>query len=337
MSTNPNNAVGTNAAYSGRTSAKAFNDSIAGYSAGILSGWACVPSSGLTVTLGGNGTTRDVAIAENNTGDKTTVNNISGLPIDVAIGAAPATNSRIDLIVAYVESPPQGSASQPDNPSACGIIAVAGTASASPVPPSEANIRSAITADGGSGTTAYYAVLADITIASGTTDLTANNITQTNYAQIGSQQIAEGGVKAQNIDFTTFNYGVHRTASNQSIPANTPTTVLFPVNDYIDTEGVTYSDGVFTIQKAGTWFISAVTGGSSGSLSTLISVNGTEYMTGSRSASISGVFAYSQVGACVRLSAGDTVEIKAYSSQAFTIDTPARGVISMCMLSPANA
>lgn len=194
MSTNPNSAVGTNAAYDGRTSVKAFNDGIGAYSRGILSGWACSPNTGMTVSLGGDGTTRDIAIAEDAAGNKTTINNISEAPISVTMGAAPSTNSRIDLIVAYVDNPPQGAATSIDNPGACGLIAVEGTAAANPVAPNDSAIRTAITADGASGSTAYYVVLATITIASGTTDLTSSNISAGPSAGIGSQ----------NIDFKTF-------------------------------------------------------------------------------------------------------------------------------------
>lgn len=194
MSTNPNNAVGTNAAYDGRTSVKAFNDNIGAYSRGILSGWACSPSSGMTVSLGGDGTTRDIAIAEDVAGNKITVNNISEAPISVTMSAAPSTNSRIDVIVAYVDNPPQGSATSIDNPGACGLITVDGTAAADPVAPNESAIRTAITADGASGSTAYYVILAQITIASGTTDIIAGNISAGSAAGIG----------AQNIDFTTL-------------------------------------------------------------------------------------------------------------------------------------
>lgn len=194
MSTNPNSAVGTNAAYGGRTSVKAFNDNIGAYSRGIISGWACSPSSGMTVSLGGNGTTRDIAIAEDVSGNKITVNNISEAPISVTMSAAPASNSRIDLIVAYVDNPPQGSATVLDNPAACGLITVNGTPAANPVAPTESAIRTAITADGASGSTAYYVILAQITIAAGTTDIVAGNISAGSAAGIG----------AQNIDWTNF-------------------------------------------------------------------------------------------------------------------------------------
>lgn len=194
MSTNPNNAVGTNGAYGGRTSVNALNDNLAAYSRGILSGWACSPNSGLTVSLGGDGTTRDVAIAEDNAGNKTTVNNISGSPIDVTLSAAPGSNSRIDLIVAYVDNPPQGTDTETDNPGACGIISVSGNAAVSPTAPDDSAIRTAITADGASGTTAYYVVLASINIASGTTDITSGNI----------QAGANAAVRSSNIDFSTL-------------------------------------------------------------------------------------------------------------------------------------
>lgn len=195
MSTNPNNAVGTNAAYDGRTSVKAFNDGIGAYSRGILSGWACSPNTGMTVSLGGDGNTRDIAIAEDVAGNKITVNNISESPISVTMSAAPSTNSRIDLIVAYVDNPPQGSATSVDNPGACGLITVDGTAAADPVAPNDSAIRTAITADGASGSTAYYVVLATITIASGTTDLTSDNIANGTNAELS----------AGNVGFLTYN------------------------------------------------------------------------------------------------------------------------------------
>lgn len=174
--TNPNNAVGTNAAYGGRTSVNAFNDSLALFSRGVMSGWECTPNTGLTVSLGGSGDVRDVAVAEDNIGDKVTINNISGSPVDVTLPAAPGANSRIDAIVAYVDNPPQGESTVADNPGACGIIPVSGIAASSPVPPSSSTIRSAITADGASGTTAYYVILAYVTVQAGTTDITTSNI-----------------------------------------------------------------------------------------------------------------------------------------------------------------
>lgn len=183
--TNPDNAIGTNAAYGGRTSVNARNDVLGLFNGrGVLSGWACSPDSGMTVVLGGDGSTRDVAIVEDASGNRTTVDNISGSPVPVTLPAAPASNSRIDSIVAYVNNPPSGSATVIDNPEACGIIAVSGTASSSPQAPNDTAIRQAITADGASGSTAYYVVLANVTVASGTTDITAGDITAGDTAKI---------------------------------------------------------------------------------------------------------------------------------------------------------
>lgn len=174
---NPNNAFGTNAAFGGRTSPNAFNDVMGAFqSRGILSGWACSPDSGMSVVFGGDGTTRDVAIAEDNSGNKLSVNNIPGTPISVTIAAAPATQTRIDAVIAYIENPPQGTSTATDNYGAVNVLDVQGTASGSPVAPDDNAIRTAITADGASGSTAYYVILAYITVASGTTDITSNLI-----------------------------------------------------------------------------------------------------------------------------------------------------------------
>ena len=175
--TNPNNAVGTNGAFGGRTSVNAFNDIMGAFqSRGVLSGWGIVPSSGMTVAVGGSGTTRDVAVAEDASGNKTSINNISGAPISVTLDSAPASNSRYDAIVAYVDKPPISSATQ-DNPECCGIIKVTGTAASTPVYPNDSAIRTAITADGASGATAYYVVLGYVLVASGTTTITSGMIT----------------------------------------------------------------------------------------------------------------------------------------------------------------
>ena len=223
--TNPDNAVGTNAAYGGRTSANAFNDDLAAYSRGIMSGWACSPNSGMSVVLGGDGSTRDVAVAEDNAGNKTTINNISGAPVSATISAAPANNSRIDAIVAYVDNPPQGSSTIVDNYEACGLIVVEGTASSSPVEPTDGAIRSAITADGASGATAYYVVLATVTVASGTTDITGDDITAGLNAMIQTRNIEFdlGFIKAGIKDnITVFKDGASGSGTFVNVTFDTP-------------------------------------------------------------------------------------------------------------------
>ena len=204
--TNPNDSVGTNAAYGGRTSVKAFNDVLGALSSGILSGWVCSPDTGMGVVLGGNGSTRDVAIAVDNVGNKTTINNIPNAPIGVTIPSAPVTNSRIDSIVAYVDNPPQGVNTTADNPAACGLIVVSGTASVSPIAPDDNAIRTAITGDGASGTTAFYVVLANITVASGTSTITSQNIAQGASSVLKPDSIGDGSITNSKLATVFGNY-----------------------------------------------------------------------------------------------------------------------------------
>lgn len=236
--TNPNNAIGTNGAYGGRTSVDAFNDDLAMFSTrGVISGFAITPDSGMAVSLGGDGTSRDVAVAEDNTGNKTTINNISKAPISITISGAPANNSRIDSIVAYVEKPAQGSSSAVDNPGACGLIVVEGATAATPTAPDNSAIRTAITADGASGTTAYYVVLGNITVASGTTTITGNMIEDGAVApfrsdltaipddSIVTSMLQDGAVTSDKIDWTTVMASIFSSTTTVSDGITLPTGV----------------------------------------------------------------------------------------------------------------
>lgn len=175
--TNPNNSVGTNAGYNGRTTPNAFNDVLGIFDIpGIVSGWECSPKSGMTVQIGG-GDVRDVAIAENNAGNRVTINNRSGAPIDVTLPGAPATGNRYDVIVAYVNNPINGAgASDVDFPSQVGLIVVSGTTAANPNYPSPDQINAAITADGGDGPNAYQVQLCSIFVGQGVTTIGSGSI-----------------------------------------------------------------------------------------------------------------------------------------------------------------
>lgn len=176
--TNPNNALGTNAAYNGRTSVNAVNDVLATLSGrGVLSGWAIRPASGLSVVLGGEPSVRDVAVAEDNAGNRTTINNISGTPVTVTLPAADPENPRVDAIVAYVNNP---AVVDPldyiiDSPEICGLIVVSNP---DVVMPDDAKIRQAITADGADGTKAYYVVLGSVFIGAAAETIPDKDITQ---------------------------------------------------------------------------------------------------------------------------------------------------------------
>lgn len=214
--TNPNNAIGTNGAFDGRTSPNALNDIAAAFTRGIVSGWNCVPKSGMTVQLGGGASVRDVALAEDNASDKLTINNRSGAPVEITLDGAPATNNRVDAIVAYVDNPSTGDGNTTDNPTACGIIAVSGTVAANPTAPTDEQIRSAITTDGATGGVAYYVILATIRVGTNVTSIGSDVITQgtptKSIAETGNitdgsvttEKLAEGAVTSGKVDWTTF-------------------------------------------------------------------------------------------------------------------------------------
>ena len=211
--TNPNNAIGTNGAFDGRTSPNALNDIAAAFTSGIVSGWNCAPKSGMTIQLGGSVSVRDVALAEDNAGDKLTINNRSGAPVEVTLAGAPATNNRVDVIIAYVDNPSTGDGNTTDNPTACGIIAVSGTVAANPTAPTDEQIRSAITADGATGGVAYYVILATIRVGTSVTSIGSGVITQGTPVQsiaaledgaVTTEKLADGAVTSEKVDWSTL-------------------------------------------------------------------------------------------------------------------------------------
>lgn len=233
--TNPNNAVGTPAAFSGRTSVKAYNALLDGYSPGRIRGWACSPVTGFTVAVGGVAGYPDVAAAEDANRRMTLVTNISEAPIEVTLASAPTTYPRIDAVVAYVEPTPTGDGSTQDNPSACGIIPVAGTAAATPDDPTDAQIRAAITTDGGSGTDAYYVVLARIERTVGQTSIASGNILQTSVARPGVANFSRltghsGTFSLSTTQSTLANWSYDWKHNNNLIPDKT--TGIITVNHY---------------------------------------------------------------------------------------------------------
>jgi hypothetical protein len=244
--TNPNDAVGTNAAYGTRTSVNAFNDFAQLVNGrGILSGWEVSPKSGMVLNVGGIAGTRDVAIGEDNLGNRTTINNRSNSPIEVELGAASASSNRYDAIVVYVNNPAQADDTTPDAPSVCGIIAVEGGTTGV----SEQQIRSAISADGGTGSVAYYAVVATVFVGAGTSAITSANISQSHIA-ISASDIAAGEITSTMIDWTSIIAGT--TTAVDSIPSGgfTTTTVNLPVSipngNYIVVATLSTNNGSWT-------------------------------------------------------------------------------------------
>lgn len=270
---NPNNAVGTNGAFGGRTSVNAFNDVLATFTGrGVIQGWTVTPSTGLKVDVGGQSGIRDVAIAEDNNGNRTTIDNISQAPIEITMPSAPSTGSRIDLIVGYVENPPQGSSTVIDNPAPTGIITVSGSSSSSPSAPTDSAIRTALTNAGINGATAYYAILGSITISSGTTDISANMINATPYTNLNTQNnIATGQITADKIDFTTTPFVRIGLANGTTIP--TGSYAQLRIDSEFNNDFCHISGTQVVFDKIGT-FIGTITVGRSSRPGTNTRING---------------------------------------------------------------
>lgn len=262
--TNPDQTVGTNAGFDGRTTPNAMNDILGAFSRGRISGWNCTPKNGMTIQLGGDGTTRDVAIAEDNAGNRLTINNRTATPVEITLAGAPATGNRIDSIVAYIANPPTGAgATSVDFPDAVGIIAVSGTAAGTPSAPNEAAIRDGITADGASGASAYYVVLANITVGQGVTTIGSGAIAAGAFAQISTDIVdptpADGSIttaKLANLAVTTGKIAA-KAVSNAKIDFST---LRFGRGGTTPNTSQNYSAfeiGTYTVQEAGIYFMAA--------------------------------------------------------------------------------
>lgn len=177
--TNPDNKLGVNAAFMGRTAPNTFNAELQSWTGrGIVSGFAVTPVSGMTVSIGAADGVPDVAIVEDDIGNRLIMNNRTTVAIEQTLSDAPDTGSRIDAIVIYTNNPPEVLEQIPtvDNPTVCAMLVVEGEASATPAAPDDTAIRTAITADDASGATAYYAVVAYVTVENGVTDITSGEI-----------------------------------------------------------------------------------------------------------------------------------------------------------------
>lgn len=103
---------------------------------------------------------------------------------------APSSNKRIASVVAYSDNIALNSTdtNTTGSPSSCGLIVVYGSTSATPVAPTESQIRQAVTQDGATGSQAVIAVIANITTESSTTTITDEMIA-VNYGKLSSHSI----------------------------------------------------------------------------------------------------------------------------------------------------
>ena len=121
---------------------------------------------------------------------------------------------------------------------------VQGTVAGTPAKPNDSDIRTAITADGASGATAYYVVLGYVTIPNGTTTITSNLIEQGSVVvtNIVSNDILDGIVTTDKIASNAVNADkIASTAVTTGKIANGAVTAAKITPDNIN-YGVTTSD-----------------------------------------------------------------------------------------------
>lgn len=200
---NPNGTVGVSLGIDPAGANEAF-------SAGATSGFYVTPTSpaGMSVQVGGAVGVIDSALVRSASGITFPVGNITGTPITLTVPAAPSTNSRIDSVVLYVDTAVTATAT--DGANAVGMEIVSGTSASSPVPPTDQQIRSAIQ----DGASIAYTVLANITVSSSTSTITASNISQANRAQLAADKI-DFATYVPNISFISGNI-----AQNTSVNFN---------------------------------------------------------------------------------------------------------------------
>ena len=199
--TNPSSIIRFSSRKGGRASIYENNAQYQQHSTGVFSGSGVTQntSADMNVIVGGafgtsgsNGyipaaspANPNILIGKNANGYKIMLDVVGTTLLQIT---KPAQNSRISLVVAYTDdlSIQSTETSDTGNPAKNGIIVVNGQPLANPVPPSDSDIRTAITADGAAGSQAVYAIIARITVASNTTTITNTMIAVDNATIPGS-------------------------------------------------------------------------------------------------------------------------------------------------------
>lgn len=210
--TNPDNIVRVRARNGGRASVYEANGWAQAFTSGLVEGNGVKQntSADMNVLVGGSTAKPDVVLAENPSGYRVALDLVGQQALAIT---APASNSRISAIVAYTDDLSLATTEDTvtGSPASCGLIVVNGTTSATPSDPTDAQIRTAITADGATGSQAAYCVIATILVASNTSTITDTLITN-NVAKLAGT----GVVSSQNIDFTTLNFGNYSTSEQDT-------------------------------------------------------------------------------------------------------------------------
>jgi hypothetical protein len=236
--TNPGNIVRIHSRNGGHASVYEANMWAQKLNTGLFSGSGVTQNTSvdMNVIVGGSVTKPDIIIAQNTAGYKIALDVIGKQTLAIT---KPASNSRISSIVVYTDDLSINSTdtTSTGSPSSCGIIVVNGTAGANPTAPSESDIRTAITADGATGSQAVYAVVSNILISSTTTAIT-NNLISSSVNKISEDwnpfatpiSISHNGSRSYNALFTgdlsNFIQPKHRIQVVRSTPAPTQSTNL---------------------------------------------------------------------------------------------------------------
>lgn len=137
-------------------------------------GFGCTQTTpaGMSIQIGG-GSAADSALLVLTNG-RAVLLSTDGTPETVTIPTAPASGSRIDAVVSYIDTTsPAPESETPGTPEYVHTIVVSGTASGSPSAPTDSQIVAALPA----GANAKYYRWCDVKVAQGATTITNSNIT----------------------------------------------------------------------------------------------------------------------------------------------------------------
>lgn len=188
-----------------------------------FSGFACTQTSpaGMSIQIGGGDEVDSAAIFISS--DRAVLLSTDGTPQTVTIPTAPASGSRIDAVVSYIDTSSASADDEtPGTPEYVHTIVVSGTASGSPSAPTDSQIVSALPA----GANAKYYRWCDVRVAQGATTITNSNITD--------KKPASPNVYFTASDVPTSNYkSIALTGSFGSTHGTIPISQLKAGHDYL--------------------------------------------------------------------------------------------------------
>lgn len=227
--TNPDDIVRYNTRNGGRGSYAGANAWTQYYTPGAMSQSAVRASepAGLGVTVGATNSANPMPVLATTPSGLRVALELTGSTVLTI--SRPLSNQRISAVVAYTNDLALASTQSAvtGSPASCGLIVVPGTDAASPVPPTDAQIRSAITADGGTGSSAAYAILGLVTIASDTTAITDNMIAAVMAGSAPVPVMIQNGVNLNSFSFASPGVYYCRTTATAQTLTNCPTRIAF--------------------------------------------------------------------------------------------------------------